>query len=194
MDTNDEDFDYKVVLNHEEQYSIWPADRENPPGWTDEGTQGPKAACLEHIKTIWTDMRPLSLRLRMEALARDPPPPEADADDDDPTPPLVDRLADGAHPVEISIRPERTIAALKACLGRDYVHVKFTGTRGGTELGVRLDREACTFPSGLDAGVGTLHLEGRLTLDYEPVRCVADIDLATMVGEGRLVRDAAVPA
>jgi len=57
---------YKVVLNHEEQYSIWPADRENPLGWFDEGTSGLKAECLARIKEVWTDMRPLSLRKRME--------------------------------------------------------------------------------------------------------------------------------
>ena len=57
---------YKVVVNHEEQYSIWPADRENPPGWYDAGTSGPKSDCLAYIKEIWTDMRPASLRQQME--------------------------------------------------------------------------------------------------------------------------------
>lgn len=60
---------YKVVINHEEQYSIWPSYRENAPGWTDEGFSGPKDACLEHIRTVWTDMRPLSLRKHMETTA-----------------------------------------------------------------------------------------------------------------------------
>ncbi|MFE4625554.1 MbtH family protein [Streptomyces mirabilis] len=57
---------YKVVLNHEEQYSIWPVDRENPNGWRDEGTSGSKEECLSHIDKVWTDMRPLSLRRQME--------------------------------------------------------------------------------------------------------------------------------
>jgi len=57
---------YKVVVNHEEQYSIWPADRDNPPGWKDEGKSGPKDECLAHIKEVWTDMRPLSLRKQMD--------------------------------------------------------------------------------------------------------------------------------
>ena len=56
---------YKVVVNHEEQYSIWPADRENPLGWRDAGKSGPKAECLGYIKEVWTDMRPLSLRKKM---------------------------------------------------------------------------------------------------------------------------------
>lgn len=53
---------YKVVVNHEEQYSIWLADRENPLGWQEGGKQGSKAECLAYIKEVWTDMRPLSLR------------------------------------------------------------------------------------------------------------------------------------
>jgi MbtH protein len=57
---------YKVVINHEEQYSIWPADRENPIGWKDAGKVGLKAECLVHIKEVWTDMRPLSLRRKMQ--------------------------------------------------------------------------------------------------------------------------------
>jgi MbtH protein len=60
---------YKVVVNHEEQYSIWPSYRENPLGWTDEGKIGLKAECLTHIAEIWTDMRPLSLRKWMDEQA-----------------------------------------------------------------------------------------------------------------------------
>ncbi|HEU5230131.1 MAG TPA: MbtH family NRPS accessory protein [Ktedonobacteraceae bacterium] len=58
---------YKVVNNHEEQYSIWPVNRENPLGWYDAGKSGQKEECLAYIKEVWTDMRPLSLRQRMEA-------------------------------------------------------------------------------------------------------------------------------
>lgn len=68
-DTEREDTIYKAVVNHEEQYSIWPADRENPLGWRDAGTTGTKTECLEYIKEVWTDMRPLSLRKRMEEMA-----------------------------------------------------------------------------------------------------------------------------
>jgi MbtH protein len=56
---------YKVVINHEEQHSIWPADRANALGWTDVGKSGSKAECLEYIKEHWTDMRPKSLRDRL---------------------------------------------------------------------------------------------------------------------------------
>jgi len=61
-----DDNTYNVVVNHEEQYSIWPIDKEIPSGWRAEGTTGTKAECLAHISEVWTDMRPLSLRKKME--------------------------------------------------------------------------------------------------------------------------------
>jgi MbtH protein len=57
---------YKVVINHEEQYSIWFAERALPPGWNEAGKSGLKSECLLYIKEVWTDMRPLSLRKHME--------------------------------------------------------------------------------------------------------------------------------
>lgn len=59
---------WKVVVNNEEQYSIWPDDRDTPPGWEEVGIVGSKEECLGYINTIWTDMRPLSLRKRMQDL------------------------------------------------------------------------------------------------------------------------------
>jgi MbtH protein len=56
---------YDVVMNHEEQYSIWPAHKEPPQGWSLAGKRGNKAECLAHVEQVWTDMRPLSLRKRM---------------------------------------------------------------------------------------------------------------------------------
>jgi MbtH protein len=70
MDSEEDKTIYKVVVNHEEQYSIWPADREIPLGWTDAGKVGPKDECLAYIQEVWTDMRPLSLRQKMEEDAR----------------------------------------------------------------------------------------------------------------------------
>lgn len=60
---------YNVVMNHEEQYSIWPVDREMPLGWSAVGTSGTKQECLDYIDEVWTDMRPLSLRKKMDAPA-----------------------------------------------------------------------------------------------------------------------------
>jgi MbtH protein len=63
MHADDDDLvTYRVVVNHEEQYSIWRSDRDLPRGWRDAGVVGRKGECLEHIERVWTDMRPLSLR------------------------------------------------------------------------------------------------------------------------------------
>jgi MbtH protein len=68
----DETMVYKVVVNHEEQYSIWPDYKEMPAGWRAVGKSGLKPECLAYIKEAWTDMRPLSLRKQMaEAAAKD---------------------------------------------------------------------------------------------------------------------------
>jgi uncharacterized protein YbdZ (MbtH family) len=180
---------YKVVMNHEEQYSIWPADRENPPGWQDAGKSGPKAECLAYIEEVWTDMRPLSLRKRMEEEALSAPDEgEGEAASDEPEEDdLVERLSQGEHPVEVSLHPEKDMQALKESLERGYVHIKFTGTRGETELGVKLDPNSGGLDqTGAEGPDATLHLEGGLTLNYKKVRCVADIDLKTFEGRGRL--------
>lgn len=76
-----DDTTYRVVVNHEEQYSIWPDFKEVPAGWREVGRTGSKTECLEYIKEVWTDMRPLSLRRQMEAdaAARASAPPKAEA-------------------------------------------------------------------------------------------------------------------
>ena len=68
-DDKEDNRTYKVVVNHEEQYSIWLADKENPLGWKDVGKSGLKQECLDYIKEVWTDMRPLSLRKKMAEIA-----------------------------------------------------------------------------------------------------------------------------
>ncbi|HKX29558.1 MAG TPA: MbtH domain protein, partial [Blastocatellia bacterium] len=82
----------------------------------------------------------------------------------------------------------QTAKAFKDRIDLGYVHVKFTETRGGTELGVRIDRDTLDL-SRADFGTqtGTVHLEGNLTLDYVKVRCIAEIDLQTLSGKGHLV-------
>jgi MbtH protein len=62
----DDNSAYRVVVNHEDQYSVWPEGREIPLGWKDVGKVGTKSECLQYIKEVWTDMRPLSLRKKME--------------------------------------------------------------------------------------------------------------------------------
>ncbi|NMG08633.1 MbtH domain protein [Brasilonema sp. UFV-L1] len=100
---------------------------------------------------------------------------------------LVQRLSQGEHPVEASLRPEKTAAALKESIERGYVHIKFMNTRGGTDLGVRLDPEASNFSKAdFENKKGQAHIVGNLSLNYVKVRCIADIDLATLEGKGHL--------
>ncbi len=100
---------------------------------------------------------------------------------------LVQKLSSGDHPVEISIRPNRSAKDLQACIDKGYVHVKFTDTQGGTDLYVPLESGASELTAAdFERGVGRVKLVGSLKLDYVPVRCVAEIDLETMSGRGHL--------
>jgi hypothetical protein len=100
---------------------------------------------------------------------------------------LVKRLSEGSHPVELVLRPEKTLEGLKACLARRYVHIKFTETRGGTELGVKIDETTSQRAvAAIEGAAGAISLSGDLVLDYVPVHCVAEIDLATWQGTGHL--------
>jgi hypothetical protein len=101
---------------------------------------------------------------------------------------LTQRLSTGTHQVAVG-GPQPCLEELRRRLDEiGYVFIKFTETRGGTDLGVRLDRDASDFGSAdFDGGQGSVHIEGTLTLNYDPVRCIADIDLATLKGTGHLV-------
>lgn len=179
---------YKVVINDEGQYSILPEYAGNPAGWRDAGPTGPKAECLAYIKEVWTDMRPLSLRARMEELARNPLPAEP------PAPPargesLVERLCKGEHPFVLCLRPEPSARRFREAIEQGYLRVNFTDTNPGTELGIRLDRDACELGGGdFESGSGRVRAVGGLTLDYVKLRCEIDIDLTTLTGSGRLAR------
>jgi hypothetical protein len=100
---------------------------------------------------------------------------------------LVRRLCEGDHPIEVSLRPNKTVEELKQCIDRKYVHIRFTDTKGGTELGFALDPESTDVgQADFDKGSGSVRLVGRLTLDYVKVRCIANIELATLSGMGHL--------
>jgi MbtH protein len=70
MGWDSEDTSFRVVVNHEEQYSIWPDYKDVPKGWREVGKTGNKQECLKYIDEVWTDMRPLSLRQHMDAAAQ----------------------------------------------------------------------------------------------------------------------------
>jgi uncharacterized protein YbdZ (MbtH family) len=181
---------YKVVVNHEEQYSIWPDYKDLPLGWTQVGRSGLKSECLAYIDETWTDMRPLSRRKKMEEFAKNPPLPHPPLDPDvrrEKT--LVERLCEGDHSVEVALRPERSATLFKEAINRQYVHIRFAQTEGGTELGFPLNQSTSDFSAAdFENGKGTVHVEGDLTLDYVKVKCIADIDLSTLTGKGRLAR------
>jgi uncharacterized protein YbdZ (MbtH family) len=178
---------YKVVVNHEEQYSIWPEYKENAPGWNDAGKVGTKAECLAYIKEVWTDMRPLSLRKKMEELARNPPPAAPSPSPSEKYESLVERLCAEDQPVAVALRPEPSVKAFKQALDGGYVRVKFANTNGGTELGFKVDKDASDLSEAdFNEGTGRVRVVGGLSLDYTKVRCIANIDLATLAGLGRL--------
>ncbi len=100
---------------------------------------------------------------------------------------LVQKLAKGEHRVIIRAVADNPIEELQQSIERDYVHVKFTETRGGTELGFKLDSDVTDLGhADFEKGTGRVHLAGDLTLDYVKVRCVADVDIETMQGTGHL--------
>ena len=101
---------------------------------------------------------------------------------------LPHKLAKGEHKVIFPSRLDDPLQELRDCIDRDYVFVKFTETRGGTELGFRLDPEHSDLSGAdWDNGTGNIRMAGELTLDYVKVRCVGNIDISTMEGTGHLV-------
>jgi uncharacterized protein YbdZ (MbtH family) len=181
---------YRVVVNDEEQYSIWPEGKDLPLGWQAEGMAGSKEECLAHIEKVWTDMRPKSLRDRLAAGLPDAiDDPVLDGEPDDA---LVQRLATGSHPVVVAGVGDRgaaeAIERFRHRMERGHVNVLFTGTRGGTELSLRfdpsrVDRSRCDFASRS----GSLALAADLNLDGVDVRCEVELSLAELAGTGRLV-------
>jgi uncharacterized protein YbdZ (MbtH family) len=184
---------YRVVRNQEEQYSIWPEGRDCPLGWEEVGRDGTKAECLKYIEEVWTDMRPLSLRQKMqcpsESTGDQVVPREVrikDSRDD-----LVGYLSQGDHPVcATASSVERFFDSIRA----GYVNLKFTDTRGGTELKAKLDSESTDMTrADFTQRRGTVHLVGDLTLNYCPVRLTADVALESLEGTGYLQASASMP-
>ncbi|HKF49633.1 MAG TPA: MbtH family protein [Terracidiphilus sp.] len=186
-DEQDDSTVYNVVVNLEEQYSIWPAHRQIPAGWREAGKKGTKKECLDYIEEVWTDMRPLSLRKQMEEMARAPVAVAEIAEDagTDAEDPLVARLSEGSHPVKM-VRCGDGAAGLRERIEIGYVHVLFTET--GTELGVRIESKPDESAADFAGAKGTIRLEGKLKLNEDPVICSAQVDLSSLMGEGRLVR------
>lgn len=101
---------------------------------------------------------------------------------------LVLRLSEGDHPVTVGGPKPSLEEFRKRVEDMGYVFIKFTGTRGGTDLGVRVDKSATELSqASFPQATGVVHVEGTLTLNYVKVRCVADIHLESLDGTGHLV-------
>lgn len=101
---------------------------------------------------------------------------------------LVQRLTEGNHPITIGGSKPSLEELRKRIEEIGYVFLKFTDTRGGTDIGVKVDRSASDLSQAhFEQQSGNVHIEGTLTLNYIKVRCVADIELATLYGRGHLV-------
>lgn len=101
---------------------------------------------------------------------------------------LVERLSQGEHPVTVG-GPKPSLEEFRKRIEEmGYVFIKFTGTRGGTDLGVRVDKNATDLSrADFEQATGVAHVEGTLTLNYVKVCCIADIHLQTLDGTGHLV-------
>ena len=99
---------------------------------------------------------------------------------------LVKRLSKGDHPVIVGGH-DASAEEFKAMIDRDYVLVKFTKTKGGTELGFPLDKERSKWEDAdFEKGKGSVTVAGNLNLNYVDVKCVAEIDLSSLEGKGHL--------
>lgn len=189
MLAHDSPTNYKVVINEEEQYSVWAADVRNPPGWRDAGMSGSRQDCLDYIAKVWTNMCPLSVRRRLaqneltqDAGMAEPQAIERTAPDD-----LLTRICVEKQAVQL-IR-SRTI---REDLDAGYVHLQFSRAGDEIELGIRLVPSSCDYGyADLDAEVGTIRIGGDLVLNSHKLNCAAEIHLTTLTGIATLVRQPA---
>lgn len=178
---------YVVLVNHEEQYSLWLHGKEIPHGWREARGPGSKEECLAYVREVWTDMTPLSLRNLVPSTGETRQVGYESEGSATATVTLPSILADGTQHVMYQSRRDDGLDELKEAVDRKYVHVKFTQTRGGTELGFPLDEERSDLShADWENGLGTIHLEGKLKLDGVPMWCMVDLDLSTLEGRGRV--------
>jgi|ERR1700722_9171810 len=105
---------------------------------------------------------------------------------------LVEQLSRPGRRVQVITRPAESTKALEKSIERGYVHLRFPETRGGTEVGVTLDRAQCELTrANFDDRTGVIRLVGAFSLNFVRVECVAAIDLSTLSGEGQLIPKAA---
>jgi MbtH protein len=173
---------FYVVVNHEEQYSIWPSP-EPPAGWSVVGAPGSRDACLERIETLWTDMRPRSLRELMAAAPEPEPEPSAEPE---PGPDLVTRLCRDQE-VELELFGPASNELLRERLEQGVIHLRFPATRGETLLAIELDPATRELAAKLDE-LDELELCGSLQLDFVDLECRARVEPSSGRGRAALSR------
>ena len=179
--------EYLVVVNLEEQYSIWPQGRALPSGWRAVGKVGSKEQCLAYIDETWVDMRPLSVRKFLEAKLA-PASPVKPADE--PTaPPLLDLLA-REQPVELlpSAGEEAPAAALRHAHESGWAYIRFPET--DTRLGFKVDAAPARASDPSNPALPVV-LRGELTLNFQRVAIECSFTGSSLAGRGRL---SALPA
>lgn len=101
---------------------------------------------------------------------------------------LVKRLSTGKHEVSIGNREESYSEIKERLTDMKYIHITFPNTKGGTELGINIDKDSCNLKDAdFEKGSGSIHIEGITNLNYCDVRCIVDIDLKNKKGQGCLV-------
>jgi uncharacterized protein YbdZ (MbtH family) len=182
-ETNDERTPYVVVINDDEQYSIWRRDRPLPAGWREVGFEAGRTECLAHIEQVWTDMRPLTVRRALSSAKAHVEIVEegrrSGGKND-----LVIRL-EKEQPISLVAHPSESGEELKEQLERRRLYVRFDAT--GTELGFRLSDDAvATAMAAVHRQQEPIPLEGELVLNFERVRFVGSLHVRSLKGLGRL--------
>ena len=180
---------YRVVINDDEQYSIWPEQRENPLGWRDVGIAGAEAECLTWINDNWSDMRPAHVKRAAATMAAAAPAVELSLPVETS---LVDRLCSELQRVRLS-RIEN-LRQLGQQVEHGYVIVGFQGMQGATELGFSLDPARTNVrDADFRAGTGVIQLVGSVVLDGHALEIDVTAMLPSLDGSARVVRREAPP-
>jgi uncharacterized protein YbdZ (MbtH family) len=184
------DAPYAVVINTEGYYSVWPAQRPVPDGWRATGVHGPRSVCLAHIAGVWSDICPDDLRHRPAPAARVRA--AASGSRDAGRGGLVQRLCGSLHRATVVLRGDQ-MDAFRRQLRTGYVVLAIPHTAGGTDLHIRLDDQVMASARRPGPAPKRVVVAGSLTLDGEPLRCVAEIMVSTMSGLARIARSAGTP-
>ncbi|WP_079978231.1 MbtH family protein [Parachlamydia acanthamoebae] len=184
MSINEMDITYQVVMNSEEQYSIWPTYKEVPQGWNNVGKQGTKQECLDFISNTWVDMRPLSVRKWLEEngekIAAHRLKITGDLNKENSTKkfssPTVEFLCERKQVVCIL---EKSPIDFQNSINKGFVYFNFPNTKGGTSVRVRIDNAVADSSD-------SMHLEGSFILDYVHLKCIAEVSLSNLKGSAFL--------